>query len=212
MEKRPKYVYRVNVGCQNEESKIGEILEYVFYDVRRDGSIEYRETEYLNNKLIIGHCIYISKEKLDAQQGVINYLNNLSNNFFVYCFNKEIAIKLATESKEKLQNQQWNYKTLLDAIKNHNGLKSLGYQYKITNTYTQINKTLLESIYISPYWRITLDQQNKTRIMLWCSGWRIYGIYTLDCLFNVLNAENVDEHISTETKRLKFAEIISNHH
>jgi hypothetical protein len=80
---------------------------------------------------------------------------------------------------------------------------SLKYNYRITDISTQVDRTPIESIYVSGSWRITIVN-NKIHVKN--AGWHTYEVPNLASLYKVLSADNGSE--DDETQRCEYSIVI----
>jgi hypothetical protein len=195
--------YRANIGKNNEyDEKIGDVTE-----------ISFRYQSSYNKKLIFSELIgrdwkYALEMDIKDNDSLNNFKKyladkNKNDKFYQYFIDEKDAIKAADKAKKEYENKKWTLNTLLSAIKKDRDLMSLKYNYRITDTSTQVDRTPIESIYVSGSWRITIVN-NKIHVKN--AGWHTYEVPNLSSLYKVLSADNGSE--DDETQRCEYSIVI----
>ena len=194
--------YRANIGKTNKYGeKIGDVTK-----------ISFRYQSSYNKKLIFSKpCGRDWKFALEMDIKDNNSLNsfkkylddeNKNNNFYQYFIDEKDAIKAANKAKREYENKKWTLNTLLSAIKKDKDLMSLRYNYRITDTSTQVDRTPIKSIYVSGSWRITIVD-NKIHVKN--AGWYTYEVPNLASLYKVLSADSGSDD---ETQRCEYSNVV----
>lgn len=196
--------YRANIGRNNNKDidnsvKIGDVTKISFrYQSSYDKKLIFSETIGKYWKYVLemdikdNNSLNNFKKYLDAE--------NKNNKFYQYFINEKDAIKAANKAKKEYENKKWTLNKLLSEIKKDRDLMSLGYNYRIANTSTQVDRTPIESIYVSCSWRITIVDN---KIYVKNAGWRTYEVPNLASLYKVLSADNGSE--DDETRRCEYS-------
>lgn len=192
--------YRANIGKNNEyDEKIGDVTK-----------ISFRYQSSYNKKLIFSRlrennwsfALEMDIKDNNSLNNFKKYLadKNKNDKFYQYFIDEKDAIKAANKAKKEYENKKWTLNTLLSAIKKDSDLMSLRYNYRITNTSTQVDRTPIESIYVSGSWRITIVN-NKIHVKN--AGWHTYEVPNLASLYKVLLADTGRD--GDETQRCQYS-------
>lgn len=202
MQPAVKVFYRANIGKTNKyDEKIGDVTK-----------ISFRYQSSYNKKLIFSKpsgrdwkfALEMDIKDNDSLNNFKKYLDdeNKNNKFYQYFIDEKDAIKAANKAKKEYENKKWTLNTLLSAIKKDKDLMSLRYNYRITDTSTQVDRTPIESIYVSGSWRITIVD-NKIHVKN--AGWHTYEVPNLASLYKVLSADNGSDD---ETQRCEYSIVV----
>lgn len=190
--------YRANIGKNNEyDEKIGDVTE-ISFKYAYGNKLKFGEPRGNNWEF----ALQMDIKDNNSLNNLKKYLadKNKNDNFYQYFIDEKDAIKAANKAKKEYENKKWTLNTLLSAIKKDSDLMSLRYNYRITNTSTQVDRTPIESIYVSGSWRITIVN-NKIHIKN--AGWHTYEVPNLASLYKVLSADNGSD--DDETQRCEYS-------
>jgi hypothetical protein len=197
-----KSFYKVNILKQNSDGdQIGDIqeLSYKYYS-EFGKSFVFGKPSGNSWEWALEVKVKDNDSKKSFEKFIERYGNEKENEFYKLTLSKTEAEKIANKSKREYKSQKWTLESLLAAIKKDKNLMSLGFNYKITQTYTQVDSNRVDSIYVSGMWRIMVEDN---RIFVQRSGWKTYEVPNLPSLYKVLSADTGSD--SDETQRCRYS-------
>jgi predicted CopG family antitoxin len=198
-----KRFYRVNILKQNSYGdQIGDIeeLSYKYYSGLEPKRFAFGRPSGNSWEWALDVKVKDNDSKKSFENFIKRYGNEKENEFYKLTLSKTEAEKIANKAKRDYKNQKWTLESLFAAIKKDKNLMSLGFNYKITQTYTQVDNHKVDSIYVSCMWRIMVKDN---RIFVQRSGWRTYEVPNLPSLYKVLSADTGSD--SDESKRCRYS-------
>lgn len=195
-----KSFYQVNILKQNSRGEqIGDITE-----------LSYKYYSTYGKSFVFGKpsgkswkwALDVKVKDNDSKESFDKFLTqyNKEDEFYKLTLSKDEAEKIANKAKKEYKNQKWTLESLFNAIKKDKNLMSLGFDYKLTQTYSQADSRKVDSIYVSGMWRIMVEDN---RIFVQRSGWKTYEVPNLPSLYKVLSADAGSD--SEETQRCRYS-------
>ena len=198
-----KSFYQVNILKQNNDGRaaesIGDITE-----------LSYKYYSTSGKSFVFGRpvgktwewALEVKVKDNESKESFQKFLEQYGkeDEFYKLTLSKDEAEEIANKAKKEYENQKWTLESLFDAIKKDKNLMSLGFNYKISQTYTQVDREKVDSIYVSGMWRIIVDDN---KIFVQRSGWKTYEVPNLPSLYQVLSADSGSD--SDETKRFRYS-------